>query len=157
MPDTLKGGAVALSIFLYFSLMSRIDFIVNSTLYDHGLQFSYAWALDYWTVYTAVFVLFSVTISLTYWLGSGKTTKDLKLALGILTTVVLLMLGGLQDVLFFILWSGGLPPNNVVWWWVPWVHILGTWTSITQMAVTTTTLVAVALLWVTIHIRSAPH
>jgi hypothetical protein len=157
MPDTLKGAAVALLIFLYFGLMSRIDFIVNSTLYEHGLQFSYAWALDYWTVYTAVFVLFSATISMMYWLGSSKTARDLKLALGILVTVVVLMLSGLQDVMFFVLWKGGLPPNNVVWWWVPWVHIFGTWTSLTQIVATTTTLVALAAVWVTVYTKQAPR
>jgi hypothetical protein len=88
---------------------------------------------------------------LTYWLASKKTPRDLGFALGMILTVMMLMLGGLQDILFFVLWGDGLPPNTVVWWWVPWVHVLGSWTSTTQIIFTTTTLVAVALMWVAIH------
>ena len=127
--------------------MSRIDFIVHATLYDHGLRFSYDWASEYWMIYTVTFVVFSAATSLMYWLGSAKTARDLRFSLALLATVNILMIGGLQDIMFYILWYGGLPANNIVWWWVPWSHILGTWTSTTQVILASIALMTTGLLW----------
>lgn len=123
-------------ILLFFTLMSRIDYIVHATLYQYGLQFSYAWANSYWFTYNALFVLFAVMAGLTYWLASNKTMRDLKLSFALLGTIMFLALGGLQDILYFTLWGGGLPPTSVVWWWVPWNNILGTWNSSMQISFT---------------------
>lgn len=147
MSNVLKGVLVALSLFAFFCLMSKIDFIVHGTLYDYGLQFSFEWAIDYWIVYTVAFVVFSVIVSLMYWLGSKKTMKDLKFSLALLATVNILMMSGLQDVMFYILWAGGLPPNDVVWWWVPWFYIVGTWTTPMQILLTLAGISVTTLLW----------
>lgn len=154
MSDILKGVAVAFSFFLFFSLMSRIDFLVHGTLYHHGLQFSYDWAIDYWIIYTATFVVFSIIVSLMYWLGSSKTVKDFKFSLALLATVNLLMIGGVQDIMFYVFWSGGLPPNNVIWWWAPWSYLLGTWTSLMQIAFTSLMLCAAISLWIYVILKS---
>ena len=154
MSNILKGVIVALSLFSFFCLMSKIDFIVHGTLYNYGLQFSFDWAIDYWIAYTTAFVIFSVIISLMYWLGSKKTIKDLKFSLALLVTVNILMISGLQDIIFYILWAGGLPPNNVVWWWVPWYHIIGTWTTPLQILLTLGGISTTMLLWAVLIRRS---
>jgi hypothetical protein len=135
--------------------MSKIDFIVHETLYHHGLQFSYEWAIDYWVVYNVTFVAFSIIISLMYWLGSTKTVRDLKFSLALLATVNILMIGGLQDIMFYVFWAGGLPPNDVVWWWTPWSYLLGTWTSLTQIIFTTLTLFTTIFLWIHMIAKSS--
>jgi len=156
MSDASKGVAVAFSIFLFFCLMSRIDFIIHETLYNYGLQFSYDWAADYWVIYTATFVAFSIIISLMYWLGSNKSVGDLKFSLTLLATVNILMIGGLQDIMFFVFWAGGLPPNDVVWWWIPWSGLFGTWTSLMQIIFSALALSATIILWIRITHEKTP-
>ncbi len=147
MPNTLKGFAVAVSIFSFFCLMSRIDFIVNNILYGYGLQFSYVWANEYWTTYTCTFIAFSLAIGLVFWLSSGKTIRDLEISIGLIATVNLLMIGGLADIMFYIFWSGGLPPNGVNWWWISWSHVFGIWTSSMQIHLFIMVLSIVLVLW----------
>ncbi len=126
-------------ILAFYTLMSRIDFIIHNTLYKYGLQFSYEWANTYWLTYNLIFIAFGFALSITYWAASNKTKKDLKLSLALMGTITLLTIGGLQDILFFVLWNGGLPQSSVVWWWMPWTSIVGTWNSIAQIALTTLT------------------
>jgi hypothetical protein len=129
-----KAISLALLILLFFCLMSRIDYVVNASLYNYGLRFSYDWARGYWATYSAIFVVFAVMMSYVYWLGSVKTRRDAKISISILVTIVLLMVGGLQDIMFFVFWAGGLPPTNVVWWWSPWTSLVGTWNSMIQIS-----------------------
>jgi len=119
--------------------MSRVDFIVHSTLYDYGLEFSYAWANDYWLTYNALFVVFAVMAAVSYWLSSAKTRRDLKLSAALFGAIVFLALGGLQDIFFFLLWEGALPSVGTVWWWAPWANMVGTWNSQMQICLTATT------------------
>jgi hypothetical protein len=143
-----KAGLLSLLIFGFFVLMSRIDYIVNATLYEFGLRFSYVWANDYWITYNAIFVMFAVMIAVVYWIGSKKTRSDLKVSAALFVTVNLLTLGGLQDIMFFLLWGGGLPSINVVWWWAPWTIITGTWNSMIQVGFTTLTACMSAIAWI---------
>ena len=52
-------------LFLSYSvfLLSKLDIIVNSDLYNYGLQFSYNWAETYWFYFGFLYVLFGLTIS----------------------------------------------------------------------------------------------
>ncbi len=128
-----KAFALVFFIFLFFLFMSRIDFIVNSVLYNYGLVFSYNWANTYWLTYNFTFVVFSAMASFVYWLGSRKTSCDKKVVVALLVTINLLALGGLQDILYFSIWAGGLPVNSVVWWWSQWKGVFGTWNSLLQL------------------------
>ncbi len=156
MSSALKGIATAFSIFLFFCLMSRIDFLIHRTLYDHGLRFSYEWAVDYWAMYTATFVVFSVITSLMYWLGSEKTIKDMRFSVALLATVNILMIGGIQDVMFYVFWAGGLPANDIIWWWAPWNYVFGTWTSPLQIVLASLSISATMLLWLRVTAKSTP-
>jgi len=137
----------AMLVLLFFFLMSRMDYVVNSTLYDYGLRFSYGWAAGYWITYTAIFIAFAMAVSCAYWFGSHKTRRDMKLSLALFTTIVLFAIGGLQDIMFFILWDGGLPPNNVAWSWAPLANIVGTWNSTIQVAFTTLMICVSICMW----------
>ena len=128
-----KAFALVFFIFLFFLFMSRIDFIVNSVLYNYGLVFSYNWANTYWLTYNFTFVVFSAMAAFVYWLGSRKTSCDKKVVVALLVTINLLALGGLQDILYFVFWAGGLPVNSVVWWWSQWKGIFGTWNTLLQL------------------------
>ena len=154
-PSFRKGFLLAGLVFLFFLFMSRIDYIVNGTLYSYGLKFSYGWANDYWITYNLVFVVFSAMVAVTYWVGSKKTAGDMKISAALFATVSLLALGGLQDILFFVLWGGGLPANSVVWWWTPWVSIVGTWNSLAQVSFTILTICASAGAWVMVFRRQS--
>jgi hypothetical protein len=121
---------------LFFVVMSRIDYIVNSTLYNYGLKFSYDWANMYWFAYQAAFWVFSAMVALVYWSGSRKTGFDKKVTAALFISIDLLALGGLQDILFYVLWGGGLPANSVVWTWVVWEKVFGFWNSMVQVITT---------------------
>jgi hypothetical protein len=148
MKPVHKGIGVALSIFLYFCLLSRIDFIVHRHLYNYGLQFSYEWANEYWITYFASYAYFSIVIGVIYWLASNRTRNDLKVSAGLATTVNLLQIGGLADIIFFSLWAGGLPPDSTIWWWVPWYQIFGVWTSSMQIALMTLMSLVTVFMWI---------
>jgi hypothetical protein len=135
-------------VLLFFCLMSRMDYVVNSTLYDYGLRFSYEWADGYWVTYNAVFVAFALAMSCAYWLGSQKSWRDMKFSIAVLATIVLLAVGGLQDIMFFALWAGGLPPSNVVWWWTPLASVVGTWNSTIQIGFTALMVCASFCIWI---------
>jgi len=143
-----KAILFAILVLSFFCLMSRMDFVVNSTLYSYGLRFSYSWAEGYWVTYNAIFVVFALTMSCAYWLGSHRTRRDTRFSIAILVTIVLLTIGGLQDVMFFALWSNGLPPSNVIWWWSPLTVLIGTWNSTLQIGFTTLMAGASVCTWI---------
>lgn len=150
MRSAVKGFGVTLSIFLYFCLLSRIDFIVHGDLYHYGLEFSYDWANEYWITYFAAYAYFSIVIGFIYWLASNRTRKDLRVSIGLAATASLLQIGGLADIMFFSLWAGGLPPDNVVWWWTPWYKIFGVWTSPMQIVLMALMSLVVVFMWIRI-------
>ena len=81
-----RAITTAIIIGLFFVAMSRIDYVVNSTLYNYGLEFSYGWANTYWVAYNTVFVIFSAMAGFIYWFGSEKTTCDKKVASALIVT-----------------------------------------------------------------------
>jgi len=128
--------------------MSRIDFIVHSTLYEYGLIFSYEWANHYWLVYGLVFASFASAVAFVYYYASEKTFRNKKIALALFTSINVLSLCGLQDVLFYVLWTGSLPPETLVWWWSLWTLVFGTWNSQMQLALTGFACMVTLLCWV---------
>lgn len=150
MKTTWKVFGVSVLVFLFFGLMSRIDFIVHSTLYNYGLQFSYQWANEYWIVYCVLFFNFSFLVGFMYWLGSNKNERDRKVSIALTVSMSLLALAGTADIMVFVLWVGRLPPENVMWWWAPWYHIFGVWTTFMQLVFTSIIFMVIAFMWVQI-------
>ncbi|MEM0120844.1 MAG: hypothetical protein QW688_05325 [Thermoprotei archaeon] len=138
---------MSLLVFLFFVLMSGLDFVVHRVLYGYGLMFDYDWAVFYWSIYASVFFAFGVIVGFVYWLGSNRSFVDVKVSFGLFLTVCLLFLGGLADVLWFAIWGGGLPGDDVVWWWTLWYRFLGFWNSFAQLALLFGVFVVVVLFW----------
>ncbi|MEM2971936.1 MAG: hypothetical protein QW270_05885 [Candidatus Bathyarchaeia archaeon] len=128
--------------------MSGLDFVVHRVLYGYGLKFSFDWAVFYWNVYACVFLIFGFAAGFVYWLGSGKSRRDVKVSFGLFLSVCLLFFGGLADVLWFVFWDGGLPSDDVVWLWMPWYKIFGFWNSFAQLVLLFGTVAIVVLFWV---------
>jgi hypothetical protein len=143
-----KGFGLCFLVFLFFVLMSGLDFVVHGMLYGYGLHFSYSWAVFYWSFYGSVFIVFSVVVGFVYWLGSGKSWSGFRVGVGLFLSVFLLFLGGLQDVFWFAFWGGGLPSGEVVWWWMPWFALFGFWNSYAQLCLLFGVFVVVLMLWV---------
>lgn len=135
-------------VFLFFVFMSGLDFVVNRVLYGYGLCFSYGWAVFYWSVFGGVFLVFAVVVGFVYWLGSGRSRRDLRVGVCLFLSVCLLFWGGLADVLWFVLWGGGLPDCGVVWWWMPWCGVFGFWNSYCQLVMLVVAVLVVGLFWV---------
>lgn len=130
--------------------MSCLDFLVHRVLYSYGLRFSYSWAVPYWWLYGGVFLVFSVVVSFAYWLGSGRSRRNIRVGFGLFLSVCLLFWGGLTDVLWFVLWNGGLPADSVSWWWTPWFQLFGFWNSSAQLLLLCGVSILLVLLWVLI-------
>jgi len=130
--------------------LSGLDFIVHRVLYGYGLRFSYDWASSYWSFYGCVYFVFSISVGFAYWLGSGKSGRDVRVAFGLFLSVYVLFLGGFADVLWFVFWGGGLPAYDVVWWWSPWFSVFGFWNSFWQLFLLSLVFVGLALLWILI-------
>jgi len=143
-----KGFALCFLVFLFFVVMSCLDFVIHRVLYDYGLQFSYGWVVLYWWVFGGVFLVFSVIIGFVYWLGSGKSQREFRIGFGLFLSLCLFFFGGLVDVLWFVFWDGGLPGNDVVWWWMPWASVFGFWNSTAQFSLLTVVFVVIMLFWI---------
>lgn len=59
---------IAASSLLSMIGLTQIDRIVNHDLYMYGLQFSYGWAIPYWTMTTIVFAVgwFNIILAITF-------------------------------------------------------------------------------------------
>lgn len=150
MVTFLKRVYALLFVFLtvlFFALMSKIDFIVHSTLYSYGLKFSYDWANTYWLTYSLVYSAFGLTMAFCYYAGSSKQFQNKKVAFAIFCSINVLAICGLQDLLFFLLWAGSLPSGALVWWWSMWTYVFGTWNSQMQLALTGLGFVLIAATW----------
>lgn len=136
--------------------MSKIDYIVHSTLYQFGLKFSYDWANTYWLTYSLVFCMFGLTMAFCYYMGSPKTVQNKKIAIAIFTSINVLALCGLQDLLFFVLWAGSLPQGTLVWWWSMWTYLFGTWNTQMQVSLTGLGLLVITVTWMLAVYKKKP-
>jgi hypothetical protein len=142
---------------LFFALMSKIDFIVHSTLYEYGLIFSYDWANMYWLIYSLVFFAFGLMMAFCYYVGSQKTFQNKKIAIALFASINVLALCGFQDVLFFVLWSGSLPPGTLVWWWSMWTYVFGTWNTQMQVTLTSLGFALIMATWILAYYKKKPY
>ena len=102
-------------------LFTRMDYLVNNTLYKHGLKFSDEWYSEYSLLYA---LLFQLTIALIYlWTRSWKLCLVLEA----------FVLSSCQDFVYFGLWEGGKFPSGD-WDWMPLFKTFGHWTTKDQLA-----------------------
>jgi hypothetical protein len=128
-----------------------IDHVVNSTLYDFGLQFSWEWFYIYGMFFTLFFIAISCSVSVVYWIFSHKPSKYLAFLLGF--TIFLEWTGGFLDLLWFGM-EGRLPGPTAVWWWMPFVNWLGLkWTTFHQVLWTLFWLYLLIGLWLLYYFK----
>ena len=65
LPFLLVDGAIIIAIILSLQL----DWIINNTLYNYGLQFSLGWANIYWTTFRIALGLLCFTLVATTLIG----------------------------------------------------------------------------------------
>jgi hypothetical protein len=117
--DRLKTVILFLSAVL---ILTKLDFLVNKTLYEYGLQFSHEWYQEYALQYALSYQL--ILLLLYLW------TRDWKL-IAVLEGFVL---SAGQDLIFFIVWNGGFPKSQ--WTWMIFHEIFGFWNTATQVLLT---------------------
>ena len=110
------------AVLLFFTgvlLFTRVDFFVNASLYNYGLQFNENWYGEYLILY-ALCYQFLILSLLVY-------TRNLKL----FVFMEVFVLTSTQDLVFFGLWQGAFP--KIEWWWTPFYRIFGSWTMTHQI------------------------
>lgn len=119
-----------------FVLLTRLDFLVNGMLYEHGLRFSETWYWEYWLLCGLTYQLVIVCLSL--WNRSLRLFFALEI----------LVLCSVQDLFFFGLWVGSFPSSQ--WSWMVYYKLLGFWNTTNQV---TLSLVALGLAFTTLVVN----
>jgi len=143
--DNTELGFFFLGTIALVAAIAYIDFIVNRTLYDYGLKFSWSWAIPYWSALWTTFLIIAALVMTTYWIRREETLRNARTAVLLGITVILTSLN--FDLLWFAyLWR--LPAWNEVWWWYPFYWLLGLkWTTFHQVAFTVAVDSILAGLW----------
>jgi hypothetical protein len=127
----------------FLVVLTGIDWVVHSVLYDFGLEFSYSWANPYWVFLGLCFVAAGAVAEMSYFLHRRIDRKVFLRGSLIFWTVLSQTLSGNLDLLWFLfnyLFKGvWFPAWDAVWWW----H----WGSLLGLSVTTFWVVVVGLVW----------
>jgi hypothetical protein len=114
-----KNLVAILLFFLGVLLFTRLDFFVNASLYNYGLQFSENWYGEYLVLYGLCYQFLILSL-LVY-------TKSPRL----LVFMEVFVLTSTQDIVYFGLWQGAFP--NIEWSWTVFCRIFGSWTTMQQV------------------------
>ena len=107
---------MAIGIFCFaVLLLTRLDYLINNTLYSFGLNYSEAWHQEYGVIYFLAYQLVIFTL-LAY-------TKNLKLFMFFQAFV----LTSTHDLVYFGLWEGSFPARE--WIWMTQYRIFGFWNT----------------------------
>ena len=123
-----------------------IDHIVNSTLYDFGLVFSWEWFNAYGLAWTLLWIFIGLRGACLYWFSEDEPSK--LFAFNIFITTLAEWIGGFSDIFWFLM-EGVLPAPTMVWWWMPFASWLGLeWTIIHHAVYTLAWVVGLSMLWI---------
>jgi hypothetical protein len=129
----VNRNLVAFGIFSFsVLLLTRLDFLINSILYNFGLSFSEAWYQEYTVLYFLAYQLV-VFILLAY-------TKNLKL----FAFFQVFLLTSTQDLVYFGLWEGSFPSHE--WVWTVYYRIFGFWNTTSQILLSLSSLSSIMIL-----------
>jgi hypothetical protein len=127
-----KQSAIAILLFVIGVLVfTRMDFLINSLLYNYGLRFSQNWYVQYTGLYLLCYQLLILSL-----FAYSRNFKFL-----LLTEVFVLTCT--QDLIYFGLWQGAFPTAE--WTWMPFFNIFGTWTTTYQLLLSFSTNIIAAL------------
>ena len=137
-----RKSVVAIVLFVVGVLLfTRIDFIINKSLYSYGLQFSQNWYIEY----TGLYVLCYQLLILSLFVYSRNFKLLLLMEVFVLTST--------QDLVYFGLWQGAFPTTE--WSWMPFFNFFGSWTTAHQLflSISLNSLAAVAVFALTLMRR----
>jgi len=112
----------------FFLIMTRIDYVVNCMLYDHGLRFSQLWFREWTIIYILAYVFFAVVM--------GYFNKSLKLGLSLLVIFLI----STQDIIYFLIWNAGDRFPMSMWVWMYQYELFGYWNMATQLLLSVSTI-----------------
>jgi hypothetical protein len=117
---SLNRNMAAIGVFCFaVLLLTRLDYLINNTLYSFGLSYSEAWYQEYVLLYFLAYQLVIFTL-LAY-------TRNLKLFMLFQAFV----LTSTQDLIYFGLWEGSFPAHE--WVWMTQYKLFGFWNTATQI------------------------
>jgi hypothetical protein len=125
-------------------LLTKLDHIVNRTLYDFGLQFSMDW---YWQYSVVYLMLLQGLVLLAYLVSRSRKLPLLAEAF---------VLSGTQDLVYFGLWNGGVFPDGQ-WSWTPSFWIFGAWTTAHQVALSAASLLLAGIIVAVLRSRAVKN
>jgi hypothetical protein len=125
-------------------LLTKLDFIINSTFYSYGLKFSMDWYWQYSVVYFVLLQCFAV--------GSYYFARRRELLL----LAEAFVLSGTQDIVYFGVWNGGVFPNGQ-WTWTPSYWLFGSWTTVHQVALSVSSLLLACIIVAVLRWRAEKH
>jgi len=129
----VNRNLVAFGIFSFsVLLLTRLDFLINSILYNFGLIFSEGWYQEYTVLYFLAYQLI-VFILLAY-------TRNLKL----FAFFQVFVLTSTQDLVYFGLWEGSFPTRE--WVWIVYYRIFGFWNTTSQILLSISSLSSIMIL-----------
>ena len=119
-----KESLITLAIVVaFFLIMTRIDYVVNCILYEHGLKFSEVWHSEWTYIYILAYVFFAVVM--------GYFNKSLKLGLSLLVISLI----STQDIIYFLVWNAGNRFPTSMWVWMYQYRLFGYWNIATQLLI----------------------
>lgn len=108
-------------VIVFFLIMTRIDYVVNCILYEHGLKFSQVWYCEWTSIYILAYVFFAVVM--------GYFNRSLKLGLSLLVISLI----STQDIIYFLVWNSGDRFPMSMWVWMYQYKLFGYWNMATQL------------------------
>jgi len=117
-----KKSLINLAIVIgFFLIMTRIDYVVNCILYEHGLKFSQVWYREWTNIYLLAYVFFAVVM--------GYFNRSLKLGLSLLVISLI----STQDIIYFLVWNIADRFPISMWVWMYQYKLFGYWNMATQL------------------------
>ena len=129
--------------FLFIMLFTRLDFLINNSLYDYGLRFDEAWYLPYSILYGLSYQC--LILLLVFY---AKSLKFFVFA-------EVFVLTSSQDLVYFGLWQNGFPSHE--WAWSPFFSIFGSWTTTHQFVLSFSALMLASALLLRFPKRTHRH
>jgi len=118
-------------VIVFFLIMTRIDYVVNCILYEHGLKFSQVWYCEWTSIYILAYVFFAVVL--------GYFNRSLKLGLSLLVISLI----STQDIIYFLVWNTGDRFPMSMWVWMYQYKLFGYWNMATQLLLSISTILGI--------------
>lgn len=137
-------------------LVTCLDYIVHTWLYDYGLQFSYSWALPYWTILTLIFITLAFVSASAYNIDRKRKFIHITIPpkkrkiIAVFSTILIEYFAGFLDTIFMgiralfghgVNWTGN-------WWWSPFSWILSHWDLQRNIALNLVGLIILCIVWI---------